>query len=297
MKDYKVSIIIPNYNGEELLRKNLPRVMEAAENSVNHVHEVIIVDDGSKDGSVKLIKKEFPKIRLIKHRVNRGFSSAVNTGVRSSKGNLIALLNNDVYPAEDFLKASLKHFKDDRVFAVSFHTRGFTWVKGAFKDGFIVYENGDEGTNARETFFANAGGAIYKKSVWKRLNGMDEALYSPFYWEDVDISYGALKRGYLIVWEPDSYVSPNLSATIEKMPRKWVKRIQERNHLLFVWKNLTSQNLFRKHITELLKRMVSHPGYIQIVIMAALKLPRVVKARRKERKESKLSDEAIFARF
>ena len=51
MKDYKVSIIIPNYNGEELIQKNLPKVIKAADNKVNYVHEVIVVDDGSKDSS------------------------------------------------------------------------------------------------------------------------------------------------------------------------------------------------------------------------------------------------------
>jgi len=60
---------------------------------------------------------------------------------------------------------------------------------------------------------------------------------------------------------------------------------------------LTSPILFRKHLLGLLKRVLSHPGYIRIVFIALLKLKPVFKARKKEKKESKISDEAIFARF
>lgn len=298
MKDIKVSIVIPNYNGRDLVLKNLPKVLEAADNEVNSIKEIVVVDDGSEDDSVEVIKKNFKKVKLLEHKENKGFSAAVNSGVRAAKGNLVCLLNNDVYPDKHFLKASLKHFKDERVFAVSFHTKGYAWVKGDFKDGYIVYEDGEETDKPRQTFFANAGGAIYKKQVWKKLGGMDEELLSPFYWEDVDISYGALKRGYVIIWEPKSYVSPNLTATISKtMSKKRVQRIQERNHLLFVWKNLTSPNLFRKHISGLLRRLVKNPGYFVIFFMALGRLPQALKARRREKKESKVSDEAIFARF
>ena len=66
---------------------------------------------------------------------------------------------------------------------------------------------------------------------------------------------------------------------------------------LFIWKNLTSPILFRKHITGLLKRTGRHPGYLRIVFMALPKLRGIRKARNKEKKESKVSDEAIFSKF
>jgi len=85
--------------------------------------------------------------------------------------------------------------------------------------------------------------------------------------------------------------------TIGKLPKNKVLRIRERNHLLFIWKNLTSPNLFRKHIRGLLKRLTRHPGYLRVLIAALLKLPKVKRARSKEEKETKVSDEAIFASF
>ena len=112
----KVSVVIPNFNGRELLEKNLPSVLKAKENLENKIIEIIIVDDGSFDESVNFIKNNFSGVKIIKHKINRGFSATVNTGVRTAKGDLIALLNNDVIPSEDFLKAALPHFENDKVF-------------------------------------------------------------------------------------------------------------------------------------------------------------------------------------
>ena len=71
----------------------------------------------------------------------------------------------------------------------------------------------------------------------------------------------------------------------------------ERNQLLFIWKNLTSSNLTRKHVSGLAKRVLTHPGYLRIVVMAFTKINKILLARKKEGKEGKISDEAIFAKF
>lgn len=129
------------------------------------------------------------------------------------------------------------------------------------------------------------------------LGGLDEKLLSPFYWEDLDLSYRALKRGLINLWEPKALVVHEHEATIGKLSPKYTQRIRERNQLLFIWKNLTSRNMFRKHVAGLMKRVIKHPGYLRIVFMAMIKLNAVSWAREKERKEAKVSDEAIFAKF
>src|SRR5690349_14808719 len=106
----QVSIIIPNYNGEELLAKHLPDVIKAYKNDRNNILEILLVDDASIDRSLKMVKKFFPEVRTYRHRVNRGFSSAVNTGVRYAKGDLVCLLNTDVSPEGKFLVSVLPHF-------------------------------------------------------------------------------------------------------------------------------------------------------------------------------------------
>ncbi len=293
-----ISIVIPHYGGKELLAKNLPRDIEAQQNPNNFIKEIIVVDDGSADDSANFVKQNFPSVRLIKHKINRGFSAAINTGVRMSKGNYIVLLNNDVFPQKDFIENILPFMrKDPNIFAVSFHESGYGWSKGDFKDGFIVYLPGTEDKEPHHTFFVNAGGALYRKSIWMSLGGLDESLFSPAYWEDVDLSYRALKRGYRLFWHPGANVSPNLSATVNRFPKRNFSKIQERNQLLFIWKNLVSPQLFRKHVAGLLKRILKHPGYLTIVFMAVRKLRIVLRERRREEKEGLVSDEAIFARF
>lgn len=293
----KASVIIPNFNGEKLLIDNLPMIVEAMENKENNICEIIVVDDASKDGSVKLIKNMFPQIKLVKHNKNRGFSATVNTGARTTKGELLVLLNNDVVPSLDFLKPIFKHFENSDVFAVSMHEKKYGWAKGAFIDGFVDLAMGEENSPTSQSFYASGGSGVFRRNLWMELGGMDEKLLSPFYWEDLDLCYRAIKRGYQVLWEPESRVTHNHESTIARLPNKYVARIRERNQLLFIWKNITSTNLTRKHLAGLLKKFLRHPGYLRIVCMALGKLNIVLKARKKEIEESKVSDEAIFSRF
>jgi len=296
-KEYKVSIIIPNFNGRELVAKNLPKVLDAKDNPNNHIIEIIIVDDASYDDSVSYLKKNFPSVKLIKHKKNRGFSYSVNTGVRMAKGNLVVLLNTDVIPEKDFLESVLDHFADKKVFAVSFRERGYYWAKGYFKDGFVCHEQGGETNEVHDTFWVSGGSGIFRRKFWMELGGMDEKLLSPFYWEDIDLSYRAAKRGWKLLWESKSIVEHKHEATISKLKKSYVQRIKERNELLFIWKNITSSNLIKKHVRGVLLRIVKHPGYIRIVFMALSKIKLVSKKRKKEIKETIISDEALFAKF
>jgi len=296
----QISIIIPNWNGKRLLEKNLPAVVNAKGNSKNNIAEIIIVDDKSTDDSIPFLESNYgSEVKIIRHRENRGFSSAVNTGVRSAKSPLVCLLNTDVVPSVNFLEAAIIHFSNPHVFGVSLHEQGYGYAKGKFEDGFMVHDPGKERPEVVDTFWVSGGSGIFRKETWKELKGMDELLFSPFYWEDIDLSYRAMKRGYRVLWEPNAQVLHNHESIIneDNFRKGYMNTIKQRNHLLFIWKNLTSPNLFKKHTRGLIKRVGRHPGYIRIVFMAFLKLLTVRKLRRKEKRESKVSDEAILARF
>jgi O-antigen biosynthesis protein len=294
----KISLIIPNYNGEALLKKNLPFFLKAKNFEDNKIEEVIIVDDGSEDDSINILRKDFSWVKVIKHKINRGFSAAVNTGVRAAKEELICLLNSDVVPETDFLKSTFPFFESPKVFAVSLNEIGeFSWAKGNFIDGFVGHSPGPKSTASHGTFWVSGGSGVFRRSIWMELGGMDEKLLSPFYWEDVDLCYRALKRGYELVWDPNAKVTHEHEATISSLSKTYVQRILERNQLLFIWKNITSANLFRKHLVGLFKRLIKHPGYIRIVLMAFSRITPLLKARNKELKEARVSDEAIFSRF
>jgi len=293
---YKISVVIPNYNGQDLLNKNLPEIISKSK-SYDPKIELIVVDDGSTDGSVSYLRNNYPEVKTVKIMKNQGFSHAVNSGIKASKGDLVVLLNNDVIPKENYLKRSIEYFNDEKVFAVSFHELGFGWAKGYFKDGFIGHVGTGETKLSHISFWANGGSAIFRKKYLMELESFDEELFSPFYWEDIDLGYRAWKRGYKVLWEPNSLVLHHHESTISKIP-VWKKNlVKERNQLLFIWKNITSENLFRKHLQGLSKRLLKHPGYIKIVFLALLKFRICVKKRKIERREASVSDEIIFSNF
>lgn len=300
MNNLKVSVIIPNWNGKFLLEKNLQFVINALKNKRNNIREIIIVDDGSKDDSVSYLRKNFGKdVKLVVHKINRGFASAVNTGARTAKGELLCLLNTDVIPSEDFLEKTVKNFEDEKVFGVSLNEGTYGPSKGKFVNGFIVHEGLKEVNEKHHSFWVSGGSGVFRRSIWMELKGLDESLFAPFYWEDVDLSYRAIKRGYRILWEPDAKVEHKHESVINpnNFARYYLNLIKERNQLLFIWKNLTSKNLFKKHIRGLIGRTLRHPGYIKVVLAALGKIIVVIKLRKREIKESVISDEAIFAMF
>ena len=297
-RKFTVSVVIPNINGKSIMEKNFPVLFKAVNNPVNNIIEVIVVDDGSWDDSVSFISKEYKgRIKLIKHTKNRGFSAAVNTGARATKGDLLLLLNTDVIPQENFLESLLPHFENPKVFAVSTHETGYGGAKGSFTDGYIQLGMSPETKTSHRSFYVSGGSGLFRKSIWQELSGMDEKLLSPFYWEDIDLCYRAAKRGYINLWEPNGKVVHQHESTISKFPKKYVARVKERNQLLMLWKNIHSIALIKKHIPAILLRALSHPGYFIIIFMALGRIGICLRQRRKEIKESVVSDEAVFANF
>lgn len=294
----KVSIVIPNYNGREFLETNLPSIISAQYNPKNKIFEIVIVDDRSTDESVSYLNNKYKNIiRLIKHTKNRGFSATVNTGVRSTTGDFICLLNTDVLPSTNFLELVLDSFRDEKVFAVSLHEKNYGPARGYFEDGFIQISSKKESKEIENSFYVSGGSGVFRKSIWQELGGLDEKLLSPFYWEDIDICFRAAKRGYLNLWNPFGRVVHNNESTISKLSKKYIERVRERNQLLMLWKNLHSKAMFEKHLNGLFKRILKNPRYLRIILMSLFKLGLVIKARRKEIKECIVSDEAVFQKY
>ena len=286
----KTSIILPNWNGRALLTKNLPFVV------ATHPDEIIVVDDGSTDGSVGYLREHYPQVKVVVHEKNQGFGKSCNDGVQQAKGDIIILLNTDVVPEEDILEHVTPHFADTSVFAVSLKEKTHSWAKASF-NGFVNHGPGDVMSSTHISFWANGGSSAISKEKWDILRGFDE-LYAPFYWEDIDLSYRAWKRGWKVLWEPDALVEHKHESTIGKhFSKSYVESISQRNELIFIWKNITDQDLFIQHVKELGKRIACHPTYVSRVFTMMTKLPRILRKRKVERAESKRSDKEIFAQF
>ena len=310
-----ISIIIPNYNGEELLRKNLPKVIESVRDYKDNV-EVILVDDCSSDNSIDEIKNQKSKIKntnqklkIIKNEKNLGFSSTVNRGIKESKGEIIVLLNTDVSPEKDFLTPLISHFKDERLFAVGCMDKSIENGKivlrgrgtGKWKRGFFVHSRGE--VNKTNTFWVSCGSGAFRKSIWDKLGGLD-TLYNPFYWEDIDLSYRAIKSGYKILFEPKSVVTHEheKGAIKKKYSASQIKTIAYRNQFIFVWKNATDLNLQFLHLFWLpyhsTKAFASGEwAFVLGFFQAFIRLPQVMKSKIRSQKYFTKSDREVVKEF
>jgi len=295
------SIVIPNWNGKKLLEKNLPTVLKAAEKA-----ETIIVDDASTDDSVSFTKKHFPSVKLIEKKNNEGFSAAVNYGVLQASGDIVVLLNTDIEPDKDFIEPLLSHFEDPKVFAVgcldksvekdSIVLRGRG--EAVFKKGFYVHRKGEVDKN--DTAWVSAGSGAFRKSIWRELGGLDE-LFNPFYWEDIDISYRALKLGYSIIFESKSVVTHRHEegAIKSQHHQKKIIRTSYRNQLIFIWKNITDKSFLLSHICFLPYRVVQSivSGdfvFFMSFIDAVKLLPQIIQKRKRNKKVFILSDQELL---
>lgn len=245
-----VSVIIPNYNGEGLLKSNLPKVIKYLSNA-----ELIVVDDASTDSSCDLIIKEFKSIKLLKLNKNSGFAKAVNRGVEAARGDFVILLNTDVTPKKNFLKQALDYFKNTDTFGVGFndasHENGRVINRGRggarFTRGFLTHF--PLSTQKGFTLWVSGGSSIIDKKKFLELGGFDE-VYSPYYWEDIDLCFRAWKKGYKCYFEPSIKVDHFHEAGSIKSTQSTfkIKSTAYRNQFLFVWKNIEDENLIFLHL-------------------------------------------------
>lgn len=295
----KTSIVIPYWNGAEKIRKHLPGVLEFARE--NNVEEVIASDDASTDGTVELLKTQFPDVVVVERKKNEGFASNVNTGFAQAKGDFIFLLNSDASAERDVLKYALPHFEDPKVFSVGCNVGGL-WSVGYFKEGFFCHDQarkvGPCEAKAHRTLWASGGSSIFRKDLWDEMGGLDE-LYNPFYVEDVDLGFRVTKRGYINIWEPKAHVEHYKEKGVieSNFSPSTINNTSERNMLIFVWKNITDQKMMSEHKAALAKRLIQHPKYWPIFLAAAQKLPLILQRRRLERIKAKLTDEEVFSLF
>lgn len=246
MNNEVVSVLIPNYNGAELLRTNLGSVL-----SLNL--PVTVVDDASSDDSVSMLREEFPHVRVVERPTNGGFSAAVNDGIRAAGGEFVVVLNNDVEITSEFLDSVLPLFEDKSVFAVSpsivLRKRGGIdeGCKTAFWHHGIMYmDQKQSASGVTPVLYATGCAAVYRRTMLESLSGFDEA-YSPFYFEDADLGYRAWKRGWKSLHQPASVVYHQHSASISKLKSGFTSRIRARNSLFFIWRNIEDRALLRRH--------------------------------------------------
>ena len=240
----EVTVVIPNYKGEAYLRPCVESLLAGTGLEM----DVIIVDNGSRDGCVEEVRRLYPQVECVCLDQNYGFCKAVNIGIRKAETPYVFLLNNDTLVckgAVEALLASLK--KDRRIFSVEakmiqYQDRTKIDSAGTFYNAFgWAYARGkdrpaDQYRKRGPVFSACAGAAMYRREIFEEIGLFDEEHFA--YLEDVDVGYRARIAGYRNVYEPMARIIHVGSAASGSRHNEFKVRLSARNNLYLIYKNM-----------------------------------------------------------
>ncbi len=307
------SAVIPNWNGRDLLQKYLPSVIEAF--SGNPANEVIVVDNGSTDGSADFLRANFPQVKLLALPRNLGFGGGSNAGFDAAANPVVVLLNSDMRVAPDFLSPLLEGFRDPEVFSVACQIffsdptklreeTGLTqawWEDGGLR---VRHRIDDAVTDLFPCFYGGGGSCAFDRQKFLELGGFDPLL-EPFYLEDTDLGFMAWKRGWKVLYQPRSVVFHEHRGTIGKRFREdQIQAVLKKNFLLFCWKNIHEWGRLASHLASawagcligvLFGDAVGRPN-LPALWRAFRQLPGALRSRRRAQALSRISDTEAFRR-
>lgn len=240
----EVSVIIPNFNGMAYL----DGVLSGLECQTVRNFEVILVDNGSSDGSCAFVASSYPWVHMIELPENFGFCKAVNEGIKASRAPYVLLLNNDIEVTPDFIEEMLaairRHKKAFSCAArmIQFHDRdrlddagnyycalGWAYARGKGKDIHTCEKE--------EKIFAScAGAAIYRRKIFGKIGYFDEEHFA--YLEDMDVGYRARINGYENWYAPKAMVYHVGSGTSGSRYNHFKTRYSSRNNVYLIYKNM-----------------------------------------------------------
>ncbi len=243
-KKLMVSVVIPNWNGKKYLRQCLKSLRQQDFRKF----EIIVVDNGSEDDSVDMMKREFPEVKILRMRKNEGFCRAVNKGIHAAKAPYILLLNNDTRAEATFVKemfrgirrhkncfsCQAKMIQKDYPDLIDDAGDFYSALGWAFADG--KGEPEWEHNNEKKIFSSCAGAAIYRKSILDKIGLFDESHFA--YLEDLDLGYRAKRYGYENWFLPKARVYHVGSGTTGSQYNKFKVHHSARNNVYVIYKNM-----------------------------------------------------------
>ena len=231
-----ISVVIPNYNGRDILLDTIRFAIRALETSQIIDYEVIVSDDASVDDSIEMVQNNFENVIVVQSDVNTGFSGNVNRGVFSSTKELILLLNSDVHLTEGYFNSLIPLFSNEKTFGVMGLIKDIKSLEiqdGAKYPKLFLYniesnKNLISENKVLPTFFLSGANALIRASYLKRIGGLCE-LFNPYYSEDVELGIRVWRMGWEMYFQPDAICYHELSTTIKKINSQKVQLIAKRN--------------------------------------------------------------------
>lgn len=298
------------------MQRHLPGVREALKRQGGDTN-LLVVDDASTDGSRAWLNDKPHGVETVFLDRQHGFAGASTAGIRAAEEGIVILLNTDVDVEPGFIEPLLEALADVRVFCAqslvlqpdgqtvdeSVKVPRWNMEKvGSHELRMLPRETVQQSLSSpTATLFASGGFMAFHRNAFLAIGGFDP-LYEPFYYEDVDLSYRAWKRGMRVVLAPHSVVihrhHEGSIATQHKSDQ--IHSMVRRNRLLFIWKNITDPGWFRaRHIPWLLSRALvkciswDHT-YVQSLRSALLRARLAHQRRNIERIEATLTDQEVW---
>lgn len=257
MKSKKISVVILNWNGCDMLRSFLPSVVR---HSAGEGVEVCVADNGSTDNSVEMLRREFPSVRLIVLDENYGFADGYNLALQQVEAEYAVLLNSDVEVTPGWLRPLVAHLDSHpEVAACQPKLRAWRWKEmfeyagaaGGFIDrygypfcrgrvmGVVEPDNGQYDT-VIPVFWATGAALFIRLDDYREVGGLDGRFFA--HMEEIDFCWRLRARGRQIVCVPQSVVYHVGGATLKKEnPHKTF--LNFRNNLVMLYKNLPDAEL------------------------------------------------------
>jgi GT2 family glycosyltransferase len=248
----EVSIVILNWNGLKHLERFLPALLAF---TTHPGVEIVVADNGSEDGSLEFLKKEFPLIRIIALDKNYGFSGGYNRAVEEIDARYLLLLNSDIEVTPGWLEPMLEEMdRDETVGACSpvirdFKRRSYYEYAGA-AGGYIdrygypfcrgrIFDQLEEVLgqydNAADVFWGSGACLMVRTDLYRESGGLDEQFFA--HMEEIDLCWRLQRKGYRIRSIPSSTVYHVGGATLQR-GNPFKTFLNFRNNLLLLYKNL-----------------------------------------------------------
>lgn len=252
-----VSIIIPHLNGKH----HLDDCLGSLRRQTYSTFEVILVDNGSTDGSQEYTRTHYPEVKLLELNKNMGFTGACNAGYNFSTGEVVVLLNNDTEVDSRWIETLVNAFErvplagsvaskmllfDQRNVI---HTAGDYYRSDGIPGNRGVWQE-DVGQYDQESFVFSAcgGAAAYRRDLLAEIGFLDDDFF--FSCEDVDLAWRVNLAGFRVLYAPDAVVYHKLKASAGSGATS--SYYDGRNFLYVIWKNYPS-TLLRKHWRSILR--------------------------------------------
>jgi GT2 family glycosyltransferase len=245
-----VSIVVPNWNGIA----HLPTCLDALRRQTYPHLEILVVDNGSTDGSPGAVRRDYREVRLIALPENRGFTGACNAGIEAARGEIVILLNNDTEVAPPWAAEVVAAFdRHPEAGAVAskillfdrrdvLHTAGdYYRVDGIPGNRGVWQHDGEPYNHESHVFSACGGAAAYRREMLDLIGLLDDDFF--FSCEDVDLGWRAQLAGWKCVYAPEAVVYHHLAATGGDVTASYYNG---RNYLWLIAKNYPGP-LLRKY--------------------------------------------------